>query len=91
MCVWPGLHHPPGRPLSQQASCFIPSSAAPDCRAPGRQGASPRTGDRVSDAQASQQVRGQLPLGLISSDEEAANHDHPVELVPRADGQDKAH
>lgn len=51
----------------------------------------PGTGDRVSDAQASQQVRGQLLLELISLDEEASNQDHSVELVPRADGQDKAH
>lgn len=49
------------------------------------------TGDRVSDAQANQQVRGQLLLELISLYEEASNQDHSVELVPRADGQDKAH
>lgn len=45
----------------------------------------------MSDAQASQQVRGQLLLVLIFLDEEAANHDHLVQLVPRADEQDKAH
>lgn len=91
-CIILPVCRSPPCPFSQQASCFIPGSvAAPDCGAPCKQGASPRTGDRVSDAQASQQVRGQLLLVLIFLDEEAANHDHLVQLVPRADEQDKAH
>lgn len=82
--VLPVCRSPPC-PLTQQASYFIPGSASfPDCGAPG-------TGDRVSDAQASQQVRGQLFLGLIFLDEEAASCDHLVELVPRVHGKDKAH
>lgn len=41
----------PPCPLSQQASCFIPgSAAATDCGAPHRQWASLGTGDRVSNA-----------------------------------------
>jgi hypothetical protein len=52
-------------PLTQQASCFIPGpSTAPDSWVPSRQWASLRTSDKVSNAWGSQQVRGQLLLGL---------------------------
>lgn len=88
MYVWSRLHLPPVRgspphPLSQQASCFILGPAA----APDRQWASLGTSDRVSNAR---DQRAAAP-GIESPHmRRPPRCDHPVECVPRADGQDKA-